>query len=290
MEKKFDGHANKGGVYKIINKVNGKIYIGSAKRFKQRAGEHLYSLKKNKHQNKHLQNSFNKYGEDVFLFEVIEVVVGDKTARTTKEQEYINEQIELENWENCFSFKKKTVEKDRSCWSKTPEETKRILSEKGKAQWKDPEIRARRLKTIHTDEYRKKQSDKQKEVSKNPKYGNSAASHRKRMADPKNKAKLAKKLMDAWARDTDGSRRKKASELAKKTYVANKDKIFAARLKAKAKYHGKVKSPKGEIFDVYNLEKFCREHGINSSGSFWSLLHETRGVKSYKGWRKVNKY
>ena len=122
MKKEFKGHANKGGVYKITNTINGKIYIGSAKGFKKRAYQHTSSLKNGKHQNKHLQASFNKHGTDAFLFEVIEVVPGDKLARTTREQELIDEQ--LENWEKCYNFKKKTVVKDRSCWSKSPELTK----------------------------------------------------------------------------------------------------------------------------------------------------------------------
>ena len=82
------------------------------------------SLKTNKHQNKHLQASWNKYGADAFLFEVVEVVDGDKAARTTREQELINEQ--LDNWKHCFNFKKKTVKK-QGPWSSTPEETRKKL-------------------------------------------------------------------------------------------------------------------------------------------------------------------
>lgn len=49
-------------IYKIINTINGKIYVGSAKYFAGRKGEHYSMLRNNKHSNKHLQNSYNKYG------------------------------------------------------------------------------------------------------------------------------------------------------------------------------------------------------------------------------------
>jgi len=60
------------GVYKILNKRNNKIYIGSTKNFKRREIEHFRNLKNNKHENNFLQNAFNKYGEENFSFEVLE--------------------------------------------------------------------------------------------------------------------------------------------------------------------------------------------------------------------------
>src|SRR5690606_19704596 len=107
MRKKFKGWANKAGVYQIVNLKNGKIYIGSAKCFKVRANQHLKSLRENKHHNKFLQRSFNKWGEQSFLFEVLEVVEGDRLQRTIREEELLQKQIELGNWDNCFNFLKK---------------------------------------------------------------------------------------------------------------------------------------------------------------------------------------
>lgn len=58
------------GIYRIINIQNYKFYIGMTTRnFKQRFDEHIKKLRKNKHYNPMLQNSFNKYGEDSFIFE-----------------------------------------------------------------------------------------------------------------------------------------------------------------------------------------------------------------------------
>lgn len=60
------------GIYKITNKINGKIYIGFSKNLEKRKYYHFYLLKRNIHHNEYLQNSFNKYGPDVFEFKIIE--------------------------------------------------------------------------------------------------------------------------------------------------------------------------------------------------------------------------
>lgn len=62
------------GIYKITNIINNKIYIGSSTDIKKRWHGHKYDLRKNKHCNTHLQNAWNKYGEDNFKFEIIALI------------------------------------------------------------------------------------------------------------------------------------------------------------------------------------------------------------------------
>ncbi len=62
------------GVYKIVNKVNGKVYVGSAVNLKQRKYVHLSALRRGAHHSQHLQKAFNKYGEESFNFIVLEIV------------------------------------------------------------------------------------------------------------------------------------------------------------------------------------------------------------------------
>lgn len=63
---------DQGFIYMIKNKVNNKVYIGQAEDIKTRWRWHKSMLNSNAHTNKHLQNSWNKYGKDNFEFTIIE--------------------------------------------------------------------------------------------------------------------------------------------------------------------------------------------------------------------------
>lgn len=60
------------GIYKIINIINNKFYVGSAVDLKRRKTRHFSELRTNKHNNSKLQNAWNKYGEQAFVFVVVE--------------------------------------------------------------------------------------------------------------------------------------------------------------------------------------------------------------------------
>ena len=61
------------GIYSIKNVSTGKRYVGSASiTVTKRLQHHLAQLLKGVHKNQYLQNAWNKYGEDDFVFEVIE--------------------------------------------------------------------------------------------------------------------------------------------------------------------------------------------------------------------------
>jgi group I intron endonuclease len=64
------------GLYKIVNRATGQCYVGQSQRVRKRLSEHFRLLRLNKHTNPHLQNAWNKYGEDAFTGE-IEVEVSD---------------------------------------------------------------------------------------------------------------------------------------------------------------------------------------------------------------------
>jgi group I intron endonuclease len=81
------------GIYIIRNLINDKIYVGSTKtNFKQRLYNHLRDLENGEHCNKHLQNSYFKYGEYNFQFEIQEVIASIMPINyfLAKEQFYIN--------------------------------------------------------------------------------------------------------------------------------------------------------------------------------------------------------
>ena len=60
------------GVYKIINIITNKYYIGSSNNIEDRLKTHFRELKNNRHPNKHLQSSYNKYGKDNFSTSILE--------------------------------------------------------------------------------------------------------------------------------------------------------------------------------------------------------------------------
>ena len=72
------------GIYCIENITNHKTYIGSSKNIYQRLLKHFALLRHNKHQNAHLQNAWNKYGEDSFRWFILELC--DSKELTEKEQ------------------------------------------------------------------------------------------------------------------------------------------------------------------------------------------------------------
>lgn len=59
------------GIYMIRNSINNKIYIGQSVNIERRWKDHKIDLKNNKHQNCHLQLSYNKYGGDNFEYNII---------------------------------------------------------------------------------------------------------------------------------------------------------------------------------------------------------------------------
>lgn len=59
------------GIYSITNTINNKKYIGKSISVKERFNSHLKKLEYNKHHSFHLQRSYNKYGKDVFKFEIL---------------------------------------------------------------------------------------------------------------------------------------------------------------------------------------------------------------------------
>ncbi|OPH61700.1 hypothetical protein BC351_00210 [Paenibacillus ferrarius] len=62
------------GIYKIENKQNGKVYIGSSKDIHVRWKSHIRELNKKEHHSSHLQHAWLKYREENFEFAIIEII------------------------------------------------------------------------------------------------------------------------------------------------------------------------------------------------------------------------
>lgn len=77
------------GIYEIVNKTNGKKYIGQSVNIKKRWNRHRTELNNNEHCNSHLQNAWNKYGEENFVFNILSECVENQLNEL--EQMYIKE-------------------------------------------------------------------------------------------------------------------------------------------------------------------------------------------------------
>ncbi len=76
------------GVYRILHRESGKVYIGSSTNLKVRLADHKNKLRQNRHVNSYLQNAYNKYGEDAFDFQVI--LICDPVNNIMYEQKFMD--------------------------------------------------------------------------------------------------------------------------------------------------------------------------------------------------------
>ena len=77
---------NNCGIYKITNVINNKFYIGSTTRLSARKAEHKYRTK-NQKGNSAIRSAILKYGEDNFVFTVLETFeFGDWVTREYKDE------------------------------------------------------------------------------------------------------------------------------------------------------------------------------------------------------------
>lgn len=87
------------GVYIIRNIRNGKTYIGISENVMKRFGEHRCELRGGYHHSQKLQEDWNLYPKEDFIFEIIEEVTGEKNLEE-REKYYIKLYDSCENGYN----------------------------------------------------------------------------------------------------------------------------------------------------------------------------------------------
>ncbi|MBP1934040.1 DUF2087 domain-containing protein [Ammoniphilus resinae] len=91
LKQQYKETKSEAGVYQIRNTQNNKIYIDSTTNLKTLSGK-LFQLKMGSHMNKALQAEWNQYGEDAFVFEVLEILKENKN-------EYVDPKDDLKKLE-----------------------------------------------------------------------------------------------------------------------------------------------------------------------------------------------
>lgn len=139
----------KSGIYKIICLINNKIYVGSAYYLAGRKYEHFKYLRLNKHANILLQNAFNKYNENNFKFEIIEIVriLKNESLLEFKHRLVKREQYYFDTLNPYYNILKiagsslghkqslETIEKRRLNAKKAYAEGRRVSTWRGKPAW-----------------------------------------------------------------------------------------------------------------------------------------------------------
>jgi group I intron endonuclease len=122
------------GIYRIRNLNTGKGYVGSAKKFNARWNEHKRQLRGNFHHSILLQRSWNKYGQNAFVFEILEVVKNPTKKKLEEREQYWIDLLDVTNPAKGYNIAPKA---GTSLGIKRSEETKlrNSLGHKGLPAW-----------------------------------------------------------------------------------------------------------------------------------------------------------
>lgn len=272
MDFNYDGKSLCGGIYKLTNRQNGRIYIGSAKRFKERWKSHERSLNLGKHANCFLQNDFNKCGTGVFVFEILAIVDGDKLARTAKEKEFLDEQINAGNWNNCYNIQKESISCDGAGFSLTPEETRQKRSKISKALWKDPVFRSKQIERLNTAEYKEKMS-----ILSLERWNKLSCEEKRAIRD-----NLSAKLKGKTRTEEQRRRISEAHKGIKQTKELVEKRTIAVSNSPKMTRNYTLVSPLGETIVERNLATMARKYELNAC--LLTRLSKNDKVEQHKLW------
>ena len=245
------------GIYKIRNMINKKVYIGQTDRLNEREREHFYRLERCVHHNEHLQKSYNKYGKEVFKFEIIELT----EDLDDRELYWLNEYGGL-NSNNTYNFKDPKT-KEWSEYTKV-KQSKSMLGE-------------------NNPNYGNKWSEEQKEKLSKMKKG-------KTLEDRigKERAELAKQKMSKSQKG-----RKHPEEVKEKIRQANigeNNPAYGKGDRQRGENNPNYNKPmpnrkpvlklnkEGELIKEYEFLDQVKEDGFNPS----NVMYCANGVKGYK--------
>jgi group I intron endonuclease len=72
MKRQYKQNPPPMGIYQIRNLVNGKLLIGNSKNLNGKLNSHKFQLNSGVHINPELQKEYNQYGEENFVFEIVD--------------------------------------------------------------------------------------------------------------------------------------------------------------------------------------------------------------------------
>lgn len=267
MQMIYGSHGKRGGIYKITNSLNGRVYIGSAKHFSKRWNQHRVALLKGRHSNKFLQKDFDKclaeQSNDNFLvFEIVQVIEGVnfQEERFKAEQSFIDELFD--KCITCYNMQKRVsafpVNKGKAFRHKS--ETKELIANSSRERWADPDYKTTVIQKMkeagNTPEAIAKKKEEQKKIKE------------QREADPivleQYKRSCSEHAKKIWAqgliKETEESRKNK-SLAAKKRIAEGKSPHLAHNSFKQTKVY-QVMTPEGSVIQVDNAKEFAAKNNI----------------------------
>jgi group I intron endonuclease len=216
------------GIYRIVCIGNGDYYYGSSKNINRRWVIHKNRLKVGKHHNFKLQKLWDRYGENFFRIELIELVSNDKLSSV--ETKYLQEHY---NTPHCLNLTIDASSPTRNCIRGTPTiETRNKISKALTGRKMDAKVKQKISETLkkykkteeHCSNLSKslvgfKHSDETKEKMKNAKQGKSLP------IETKQKMSESHKGINTWAkgRKMSDEEKKMRSEVQKKRWNNTKN-------------------------------------------------------------------
>lgn len=298
---------DKSGVYKITNKKNGSIYIGSARFLGRRFSVHRSTLESGNHDNLHLQRSYKKYGAENFEFDVIECV--DIDVLLEREQFYLDQHFD--HGVKCYNMNP-TVQvvslnnKHRKNYvlvdpdNNVVEFKKSLLTEvvlKINEQYKDSVS----VTGLHHVLKGRSKSHKKWRTIENIDYNCSRKGERRvgkfydvKLLSPDGVVYGPIQNLREFCRDHNIDNSSHIFNLlAGRTKYIFGWSIFAGSFEkpvtrnAKT-YDVKIQSPDGNVYGpIVNLKGFCRDHGLDLSG-MQNLIAGKKKTNCYKSWKLLS--
>lgn len=211
------------GVYIIKNKITDEVYVGSSTNLRRRKNDHISSLKRNDHENKFLQKSYNEHKKKNFEFIILE-----EYEDPDREFLYKREDFYMKKYKDKL-FNINPNAKSRK-GIKITEEAKKKMSEHSKKMWQDPEYLEKMSKRKPSEETKKKMSEAHKGKKYTLGYKHSEEfskklSQRMKTNNPfkgKKHSEEARKKMSEWQKNrppVSEATRKKLSMAAKRQWT-----------------------------------------------------------------------
>lgn len=238
------------GIYLIKNLINNKKYTGKSTNLADRWSHHKSELRNNYHINNYLQNAWNKYGENAFVFIIIEnCQIEDLGKRET----FWIEKLQTMSYQNGYNIEIPTLDGGKLMNDETKDKIGRANTGKKRSL-----EQLEKLSKSHMGQNPWNKGVPMSEISK---------------------SKLSESLKGLQAGEKHHMFGKKHSQETLEKMVAIKmGKTFRAK-------PFKIKNPNGEIIEGENLKKFCKENNLNNS-HIGAVIKGHR--KHHKGWSAAN--